>query len=424
MRRRWTGLWHHADFMKLWAGQTVSLLGSRVTMLALPLTALSILEATPGQMGILEVAGALPALLLGLFIGAWVDRHRRRPILIAADIGRAALLACIPIAAMGGVLRIEYLYTATFLLSTLGLLSGVAHGPFLLSLLGRDQVVEGNSKLRISRSVAEVFGPGLAGGLIEAITAPIAMAVDAGSRLVSAALLWLIRTPEPPPQHAEGRQGVGREIVEGLRLVTRDPSLGAIAGCIGSLNLFDSALETVWLLYLTRNLGIAPGLLGLISACGGAGFLIGALLSARAARRFGLGPAIIGGVLLAALSDLLTPLAGGPIVAIAAVLVTSQFLFGLGLTVFDVGQASLRQITTPDHLQGRLNATMQVIGIGVAPLGGLLGGVLGETIGPRATLFAAALGEILSVIWLLLSPLRSLRQPPAGEVGQSPSTVP
>jgi MFS family permease len=424
MRRRLTGLWRHADFLKLWAGQTVSLLGSRVTMLALPLTAVSVLEATPGQMGILEVTGALPALLLGLFTGAWVDRHRRRPILLAADVGRAALLACIPIAAIGGILRIEHLYSLTFLLSTVGLLSGVAHGPFLLSLLGRDQVVEGNSKLRISRSVAEVFGPGLAGGLIQAITAPIAIAVDAGSRLVSAAFLWLIRTPEPPPQHTEQRQDVWHEIGEGLRLVTRDSSLRAIAGCIGSLNLFNSTLETVWLLYLTRNLGIAPGLLGLISACGGAGFLIGALLPVRAARRFGLGPAIIGGILLAALSDLLTPLAGGPIVAIMAILVTSQFLFGLGLTVFDVGQTSLRQIATPDHLQGRVNATMHVVGIGVAPLGGLLGGALGETIGPRATLFAAALGEILSVTWLLLSPLRSLRQPLAEEAGPLPSTTP
>jgi MFS family permease len=424
MRRRSTGLWHHADFLKLWAGQTISLLGSRVTLLALPLTAVSILEATPGQMGILEAAGALPALLLGLFTGAWVDRHRRRPILLAADVGRAALLACIPIAAIGGVLRLEHLYGLTFLLSTLGLLSGVAHAPFLLSLIGRERVVEGNSKLRISRSVAEIFGPGLAGGLIQAISAPIAIAIDAGSRLVSAACLWLIRTPEPPPPQTKQRQDVWREIGEGLRLVIGDPVLRAVAGCIGSLNLFNSALEAVWLLYVTRNLGIAPGLLGLISACGGAGFLIGALLPDKAARRFGLGPAIIGGVLLAALSDLLTPLAGGPIVAIAAILVTSQFLFGLGLTVFDVGQLSLRQIDTPDHLQGRVNATVSVIGIGMVPLGGLLGGVLGETIGPRATLLAAALGEALSVTWLLLSPLRSLRQPLAEEADPPPSAAP
>jgi predicted MFS family arabinose efflux permease len=244
------------------------------------------------------------------------------------------------------------------------------------------------------------------------VTAPVAIAADATSHLVSALLLWLIRAPEPTPKPTEQQENIWREIWEGLRLVIGNPSLRAIAGCFSTLSLFNSVLETVWLLYLTRNLKIAPGLLGLISACGGAGFLVGALLPDKVARRFGLGPAVIGGILLAALSDLLTPLASGSIVVIAPMLIASQFLFGLGLTVFDVGQTSLRQIATPDHLQGRVNATMHVIGMGIVPLGGLLGGALGETIGPRATLFVAALGEVLSVTWLLLSPLRSLREQP------------
>jgi len=381
-------------------------------MLALPLTAVSVLGATPGQMGILEAAEALPVLLLGLFAGAWIDRHRRRPILVATDIGGAALLLIIPFAAVLGLLHIEHLYALSFLLSALGLASGVASGPYLLSLVGRERIVEGNSKLQISRSTAEVLGPGLAGGLIQLVTAPIAIAADAISQLISGLLLWLIRVPEPTPKVTDQRENIWREIGKGLRLVIGDPSLRAIAGCFGTLSLFNSALETVYLLYVTRNLKIAPGLLGLISACGGAGFLVGALLPDKVARRFGLGPSIIGGVLLLALSDLLTPLAGGSIVVIAAMLVASQFLFGLGFTVFDVGQTSLRQIATPDHLQGRVNATMRVIGMGIVPLGGLLGGALGETIGPRATLLVAALGEILSVTWLLLSPLQSLREQP------------
>ena len=412
MSRRRTSLWRDADFQKIWTGQTISLLGSRVTILALPLTAVSVLNATPGQMGILEAAAALPVLLLGLFAGAWVDRHRRRPILVATDIGRAALLLIIPLAAAAGLLRIEHLYALNFLLSALGLAFGVAYGPYLLSLVGRERIVEGNSKLQVSRSTVEVLGPGLAGGLVQMVTAPIAIAADAISRLISALLLWLIRAPEPTPKPTEQQENVWREIGEGLRLVTGNPSLRAIAGCFSTLSLFNSVLEAVWLLYLTRNLEIAPGLLGLISACGGAGFLVGALLPDKVARRFGLGPAVIGGILLAALSDLLTPLAGGSIIVIAMMLVASQFLFGLGLTVFDVGQTSLRQIATPDHLQGRVNATMRVIGMGIVPLGGLLGGALGDTIGPRATLFVAALGEILSVTWLLLSPLRSLHEQP------------
>ena len=385
-------------------------------MLALPLTAALVLEATPAQMGILEAAGALPSLLLGLFAGAWVDRRRRRPILIAADVGRAVLLMLIPIAAILHVLHIEHLYAVAFLLSMLGLFFQVAYGPFLLSLIGRERLVEGNSKLQVSRSVAEIAGPGLAGWLAELVTAPISIALNALSSLVSGIFLVLIQTPEPTPDPVEQGQSIWHEIGEGLRLVLGDRSLRAIAGCVGTLSLFNSALEAVWILYVTRQLRIAPGLLGLIRASGSVGFLIGALLPGHVARRFGLGPAIIGGILLTALSDLLTPLAGGPTIAVVAILVAAQFFFGLGLTIFNVGQVSLRQAATPDHLQGRMNATMHVIALSIVPLGGLLGGALGETIGPRTTLITAALGEILSVAWLLFSPLRSLREQP-GTIG-------
>jgi MFS family permease len=412
VRRRLTGLWRHADFVKLWAGQTISLIGSGITALALPLTAALVLEATPAQMGILEAAGALPALLWGLFAGALADRRRRRPILIAADVGRAVLLALVPIAALTHLLRIEVLYVTAFLLSTLGLFFGVAYGPFLLSLVGREQLVEGNSKLQVSRSVAEICGPGLAGWLVELVTAPISMAADALSFLVSGLCLGLIRAPEPAPNSVEQRQGIWREIGEGLRLVGGDHLLRAIASCMAVLSLFNAALEAVCLLYVTRELGIEPGLLGLIFASGSVGFLVGAILPGHVTRRFGLGPATIGGILLAALSDLLTPLAGGPVFVVVGILVVGQFLFGLGLTVFNVGQVSLRQAVTPDHLQGRMNGTMQVLALSIVPLGGLLGGALGETIGLRATLVAAALGEMTAAACLLLSPLRSLRERP------------
>jgi MFS family permease len=416
MRWRLTGLWRHADFVKLWAARTISLVGSGVTMLALPLTAVTVLEATPAQMGVLEAAGALPALLLGLFAGAWVDRRRRRPILVVADLGRATLLTLIPIAAILHGLCIEYLVVIAFLLSVLNLSFGVAHGPFLLSLVGREQLVEGNSKLQISRSVAEIVGSGLAGTLVASVTAPLAIAVDALSFLVSGLLLGLIRAPEPAPDPAAQQQSVWHQIGDGLRLVTNDRALRAIAGCIGTLGLFNSILEAVFILYVTRELEIDPGLLGMIFAVGSIGFLIGALLPGWASRRFGLGPSIIGGTLLAALSDLLIPLAGGTVPLVVTILVISGGFFGLGLTVFNVGQASLQQAVTPDHLQGRVNATMGLIGSASVPLGGLLGGTLGTILGLRTTLVVAAVGEILSVVWLLSSPLRSLReQPEAGE---------
>ena len=202
MRLRFTGLWRDVNFTKLWTGQAISLFGSQITFLALPLTAVLVLDATPSQMGILMAVEALPTLLMGLFVGVWVDHYRRRPILIMADLGRAVLLSVIPVVAILGLLRIEHLYIVCFLVSVLGLFFSVAHRSFLPSLVGREHLVEANSKLELSNSVAEIVGPGVAGGLVQAVTAPIAIAVDAISFLVSALLLGLIRVSEPVPRPA------------------------------------------------------------------------------------------------------------------------------------------------------------------------------------------------------------------------------
>jgi MFS family permease len=412
MRLQFAGLWRHADFVKLWASQTISLFGSQITFLALPLTAVLVLDATPAQMGLLTAVGAIPSLLVGLFVGVWVDRYRRRPILIAADLGRAALLMVIPMAAILGVLRIGYLYIVVFLVGTLELFFDVAHRSFLPSLVKREQLIEGNSKLAMSRSAAEILGPGVAGGLVQWITAPIAIAVDAISFLISALFLRGIRTPEAKPKPPDDQQSIWQEIGEGLKLVSGNGLLRAIAGCIGTLGLFNSVLEAVFVLYVTRELGIGPGLLGVAFASGSVGFLVGTLLPDWVARRFGLGPGLIGGLLLVGLSDLLIPLVNDSlaVVVIILVLMTAQFFFGLGFVIFNTGQVSLRQAITPDRLQGRMNATMSFIGWSIVPLGGLLGGGLGEIMGLRPTLLLAALGEILAVLWLLLSPMRSLRE--------------
>lgn len=412
MRPRFAGLWRHADFVKLWTGQTISLFGSQITFLALPLTAVLVLEASPAQMGFLTAAGAIPSLLVGLFVGVWVDRYRRRPILIAADLGRAALLFAIPVAAILGMLRIEHLYVVAFLVGTLELFFDVAHRSFLPSLVKREQLVEGNSKLEMSRSIAMILGPGVAGGLVQLVTAPIAIAVDAISFLISALFLGWIRAPEPAPKPSDQRENIWRELGEGLRLVSGNRLLRAIAGCMGIVGLFNSVLEAVFVLYVTRELGIEPGLLGLVFAVGSVGFLLGTLLPGWVTRRFGLGPGIVGGLLLVGLSDLLIPLADESmaVVVIILVIMTAQFFFGLGFVVFNTGQVSLRQAITPDRLQGRMNAMMSFVGWGIVPLGGLLGGGLGEVIGLRPTLLLAALGEILAVLWLLLSPVRSLHE--------------
>ena len=400
-------LWRHADFLKLWAGQTISLFGSQITFLALPLTAILLLEATPTQMGILSAVRALPALLIGLFVGVWVDRRRRRSILMLADFARAGVLLIVPAFALAGLLCMEVLYVVAFAAGGLGLLFGVAYQSYLPNLIGREQLVEANSKLELSRSAAEIAGPGLAGALAQWLTAPVALVVDAFSYLVSALSLSFIRTPEPEPKPPETHQSIWQEAREGIRVVLNNPSLRAIAGCNGTLNLFNSLLETVWILYLTQNLQIEPGLLGIIFTGGSFGFLVGAVAAEHIIRRIGMGRAMIAGLLIATCSDLITPLASGTPLMIAALLIVGQAGFGIGLTTFSISQVSLRQMTTPDHQQGRMNAVMQMVGASVIPVGALLGGVLGEAIGLRTTMLIAVAGEMCAVLWLLWSPLRS-----------------
>jgi MFS family permease len=414
MRLQLAGLWRHADFVRLWAGQTISSIGSSITFLALPLTAVLALNATPAQMGLLTVAQTTPALLMGLFVGVWVDRHRRRRILIAANVGRAIALILIPAGAILGLLSINHLYAATFLVGALAPFSDVARMSFLPVLVGRDRLIEGNSKLAIGRSIAEIVGPGVGGWLVQLVTAPAAIAVDTILFLISALFLGRIQTPEPAPAPSDPAQTVWREIDEGLRLVAGSRLLRPIAACIAMMSLFNSVLEVIFVLYVTRELGIEPGLLGITFASGSVGFLFGALLPGRVTRRFGLGPAIIGGLLLVGLSDLLVPMAGAStaIAVTTTILIVAQILFGLGFVVFNTGQVSLRQAITPDRLQGRMNGTMSFITEAVVPLGGLLGGGLGEVIGLRSTLWLAAIGEILAVLWLLLSPMRSLHSRP------------
>lgn len=404
------GLWQNSDFLKLWGAQIISTVGSKVSFLALPLVATVTLQATPLQMGYLSAIGSLPGLLLGLFAGVWIDREKRRPLLIAADIGRGLLLLVIPLAAYFGFLDMPLLYGVIFLTGTLGLLFSISS--YLPSLVPRAQLVEANSKLAVSSSAAEIAGPTLGGWLVQTLGAPIAMGFDAISFLLSALCLGLIRKPEPVPKPLETQTGVWREIGEGLHLILHQPTLRALTMSISTVSFFNAALEAVYLLYMTRNLNLAPSLIGLIFGAGSVGFLLGALLPAYLTSRVSLGGTIISGLFLTAASDFILPLAAGPQLLIVALLISGQICFGLGLTLFNVGQMSLRQAVTPDELQGRMNSTINVAVGGAILLGALLGGVLGERIGLRPTLLVAASGELLSVLWLIFSPVRTLHQPP------------
>lgn len=400
-------LWRHPDFLKLWAGQTVSQFGSQITLLALPLTAVLVLHASAFQMGLLRVAEYLPYVLVGLVIGAVIDRRRRRPLLIGADIGRALLLGGVSLAASFGLLHLDLLYVAAFLIGLLSLSFDVAYQSFLPSVIARDRLVEGNSKLQGSESAAQIGGPGLAGVLVQLVSATSALGIDAFSFLLSVLSLLLIRAPEPIPPRRIGGSSIRGEIVEGLGVALGDPRLRAIAGCGGVWALFDGVLYTVLVLYVLRELALGPIILGLIYASAGVGTFLGAFIAGRVAQRVGQGRAIVAGAIVSSLGTLVVPFAGGPAVLATSLLLLAQFLMGLGVMVYAVNQVSLRQAITPDHLLGRMNASIRFIGWVVTPLGALLGGVLGELVGLRTTLVVAALGGALGFLWVWFSPLRT-----------------
>jgi MFS family permease len=365
-------------------------------------------------MGLLGAFEFAPFLLLSLFAGVWVDRMYRRPVLIVADVGRALLLGSIPAAAFLGVLRIEQLYVVGMLTGVLTVFFDVAYQSYLPVLVSREHLVEGNSKLEVSRSVAQIAGPGIAGALVQLITAPVAVLVDALSFVASVISLLLIRVKEPVPVHQDGETSgnIWSELREGLGVVLGNPLLRSIAGSTATSNLFGNGLQAIFVLYLTRELGLQPAIVGLIYAASGPGALLGALVAGDASRRFGLGATIIGSAAMSQVANLLIPLASGPLPVLIAILMLASFLVGICNPVYNINQVSLRQAITPDRLQGRMNASMRFIVWGTIPLGSLLGGALGQTIGLWPTIVAMALCGLLAPLWVLFSPVRQLRVQP------------
>lgn len=408
-----TGLWRHPEFLKLWTGQTISLFGSQVSQLAIPLTAALVLNASPVEMGLLGAFEFAPFLLLSLFAGVWVDRAYRRPVLISADVARAVLLGSIPVAALIGALRIEHLYVVGLLTGVGTVFFDVAYQSYLPVLVSREHLVEGNSKLEVSRSVAQIAGPGLGGLLVQLITAPMAVVVDALSFVASVISLLLIRQPEPAPVRRDGdAPSIWTELREGLEVVLGNPLLRSIAGCTGTSNLFSNAMMAVYVLYLTRELGLQPAAVGLIFAVGGPGALLGAVMAGSLAKRFGLGWTIIVSIFVGGLANLLIPFARGPAVVITAMLMVPAFAGGAANSIYNINQVSLRQAITPDRVQGRMNASMRFIVWGTIPIGALLGGALGQTLGIWPTILLMVLGDLVAPLWVLLSPVRRLQTQP------------
>lgn len=417
------GLLGQTHYRRLWIAQTTSNAGSSVSSVALPLTAVVVLGATPTQMGTLNAAATLPALLLSLFVGVWVDRLRRRPLLIVADLGRALLLALIPLTAFLGVLRIELLYLVGVLAGTLTLFFDVAVTSYIPVLVQRDELVEANAKLQMGSSAARIGGPSVAGLLVQLVGAPFVILLDALSFLVSGFLVGGITVAEPHAPATKERPAMWREIQVGARWVWNDDIVRAtvLAAAVGS---FSGAIQqTVYVLFVTRQVGVTPFVLGLLFSCSGVAAVAGALVAEGLARRFGPGKALIWGQAGPAASMALVPLAGIAHAAATPLLTLAQVLVGVGLTVFSITQISLRQAVTPPHLLGCVNATRRLVVFGVQPIGAVVGGLLGTSAGLRATLMVAATIQVLSFIVAFCSPLRSLETTPATEAETTEGVV-
>jgi MFS family permease len=384
-------LWRHGDFLKLWTGETVSLFGGQVSTLALPLTAVLALHASAADTALLTTVGSLPNLLFGLLAGVLADRTRRRPILLWTNLGRALLLLGIPLAALAGVLSLPLLYATSFLIATLGVLFGAAYAGLLPSLVEPGQLVDANSKLGISRSLASITGPGIAGTLVQLLSAPLVLIADAVSYLMSAATILLIRAPECPPEPA-GEKSVLQDLREGIVFVLKQPVVRDVMLAVGAANFFLGGLVAEFILFLTRGLHLDPRTVGWVLATMGVSTLLSTLLAGRVSRLVGAGPAMIGGGVLYGLGALCVPLAGGSMRQAVATLIAGQIIMGLGSPNYYINFSSLVQAVTPRHFLGRVNTITSLVISGTVPFGSLVGGGLSEIIGVRLTLVGVGIG--------------------------------
>ena len=421
--RRPGGLWHHRDFRKLWAAETISQFGAQVDDLALGLVAIIVLEASAFEVAVYGTLNFLPFILFTLPAGVWVDRLPRKPILVIGDLGRFAVLMTIPIAYFADILTLWQLYAVAFLTGVFTVFFDVAYQSYLPSLVDREHIGEGNSKLEISRSTAQLAGPGVGGVLVELITAPYAVLVDAFSFLASGTFLLRIRKREEPLRNAtttETKSSLWAELKEGLRFVLGNPNLRAQAGCTATSNLFFSVTFSIFLVFLVREVHLSPGVIGVLLSVGSVGSLIAAFTATRITKRFGIGPTTIFVTFLNLPAMLLIALA--PVSFPIPFIVTGGIVLGFVIVVYNITQVSYRQAICPPRLQGRMNSVMRFIVWGTIPIGTLLGGALGSTIGLRETLVVGAVGSGSSVLWILLSPQRHLREMPE-PIEDEPRTV-
>lgn len=415
-------LWRDRDFVLLWSAGTISFFGSFVTRTALPLAAIIVLAAGPLEISALRALELVASLLVGLVAGAWVDRLRRRPIMIGADVGRTLLLGSIPVAAVAGLLAMPQLLVVAFAAAILTTFFDVADRSYLPTVVARDRLIEANSALTASASAAEFAGFGISGFLIQLLSAPIAIAIDAASFLVSAVLLGGIRRHEPARPPVSSREPVLREVREGIGIVRSSPVLRALTGAHGATHLSWGIFGTSYLLFAINDVGLPPAAIGIIAGLGGAGSFVGAALTGRLTHRFGVGRTLLGGLVGFTIGNALIPLApSGEVLVGAAFLIGQQLIGDASGTAYDVVQVSVIQSTVSRRLLGRANATIRTFAVLLQLVGTGIGAVIAETLGVRAGLAVGVLGGVAAIAFVWFSPIRAMRttelveEPPIGD---------
>jgi Na+/melibiose symporter-like transporter len=404
-------VWRERDFVRLWAATTISMLGSFITRTALPYAAILVLGAGAAEVAVMRSVEPIAALTLGLFAGAWVDRLRRRPILVWTDLGRAALLASIPLAFVLGGLTLAHLVVVAFGAAVLSTFNEAADRAFLPTVIGRDRLVEANATLTGSGAAAEFVGFGVSGLLIQLLSAPIAIALDAVSFVASALLVRGVRAPEPAPRPSATGRHVVAEIREGLAVTLGDPVLRPLALADAAVGGFWGVFGAVWLVFATE-LGFSPAVVGLVAAVGGLSSLVGAAFAGRAVRWLGVGRFFVGAMVVVTIGNLAIALTPGATIVGLACLLTQQILSDACLTAFDVVAVSIRQATVEDRMLGRVTASFRVLLMAAMLIGTVVGGVVAEAVGVRAAIVVAGAGGLIAVAVLWFSAVRRMRDLP------------
>ncbi len=408
-------LFKHSDFLRLWSAETFSVFGVQFSGLAIPWIAAITLNVTSFEMGILGALGTVPFLVFGLFVGVWADRSRRRPIMIVSDIVRALSLVSIPVSVFLIGPNLMVLYVASFSVGTFTVFDDVSSYAYLPSLVEPEELVEANSTMETSRACAQVAGPSLAGILIQVLTAPITIVIDAVGYVGSATFLSRIKKEESQGKRAQ-EASVVKDIKDGLAVVFNNRNLRSIAGCTGTSNFFTSAIGALFLLFVTKEIGLkSPFLLGIIYTLGSVGALFGALLASRIATRFGVGRTIVLSIFVGGISWIAVYFANSSLAV--PLLILATFVGYAGSVIYNVNQVSFRQAIIPVELQGRLNATMRFLVWGTIPIGSLVGGVLGGIVGLRTAIGICAIGATLAFLWVLFSPVRRITKIPGRNSG-------